>query len=232
MSKISIVGMPLATIVDTGAATGFITEKCVENLQHLMHNPTRDLDVVVAVDCNAQGSHTSYWLKHLINFWGYRNMFTPNRFLHNQINSPQYHAMKIVVDDTCDSNGIGIKQIKILPSYDDSTITEDDESSDQHGCYALYVTIEMDSVIKSSSLEIDNNSVAKRHQRPGIVVAGFPASLDNVVGVVIKIEFALNVNISPNDITTCDLLKKQNRLIVKFNKTMLKDAFMKNYFAL
>uniref|UniRef100_A0A1B0BVI5 Uncharacterized protein n=1 Tax=Glossina palpalis gambiensis TaxID=67801 RepID=A0A1B0BVI5_9MUSC len=143
--------------------------------------------------------------------------------VHERFFNLTYDDSTITEDDgSSDQHGCYALYVTIAPSvherffnltYDDSTITEDDGSSDQHGCYALYVTIEMDSVIKSSSLEIDNNSVTKRHQRPGIVVAGFPASLDNVVGVVIKIEFALNVNISPNDITTCDLLKKQNRLI-------------------
>lgn len=83
---------------------------------------------------------------------------------------------------------------------------------------------------KVSNLEVENNVLHRRLNRPDIVVAGLPEGLSDLVAPVIALGSFFNIVVTRQDVNHVCYMNNRRQILIKFNSVFLRDSIMREYF--
>lgn len=83
---------------------------------------------------------------------------------------------------------------------------------------------------KFAELELLNHALQHRINRSDLVISGLSDKLENLDEVVLKLCAHLKIDVTPADFTNVMYIRKQRAILVKFDKTYLRDKIMSAYF--
>lgn len=97
-------------------------------------------------------------------------------------------------------------------------------------CNNAISNIESSTSNKFSQLEIENNCLHRRLNRPDIFINGLPTGLRNLHECVSNIASYYDVALSNGDVNNIFYINQGRSVVVKFNCVQTRDSIMKEYF--
>lgn len=110
-----------------------------------------------------------------------------------------------------------------------STSLKEFQNNVEH-CNENIRNLETKTMSQISHLEVENNKIQCRFNRPDIVISGLPSGINDFPEPVLAICKHYQISAAIGDINHCLYIQQGKSILVKFNNVHIRDSIMKAYF--